>query len=184
MTPPPRPWFQKSITGHRSSKSTFGKNKKRGKKGGKSIQQRWVSECDSLFNASCRLPPRIGILCDTEAGRKLKLVGSGKNLLCFPSILGKNSFPWKLNTFYCVQIRKWNNSVSRLSLNTQCQHFMKRKIFICKCSNEDIIKDLSIWISLQTTVNLSSVKSADVYFGRESIRETYFRERKNPQKPK
>ena len=106
-----------------------------------------------------------------------------KNLLCFPSILRKNSFPWKLNTFCCLQIRKWNNSVSRLPSNTQCQHCVKRKIFICKCSNKDIIKDLSIWISLQTTFNLS-VKSADVYFGRESIRETYFKERKNPQKPK
>ena len=100
-----------------------------------------------------------------------------KNLLCFPSILRKNSFPWKLNKFCCLQIRKWNNSVSRLPSNTQCQHCVKRKIFICKCSNKDIIKDLSIWISLQTTFNLS-VKSADVYFGRESIRETYFSERK------
>ena len=102
-----------------------------------------------------------------------------KNLLCFPSILRKNSFPWKLNKFCCLQIRKWNNSVSRLPSNTQCQHCMKRKIFICKCSNKDFVKDLSIWISLQTTFNLS-VKSAEVYFGRESIRDTYFRERKIP----
>ena len=93
------------------------------------------------------------------------------------SSLRKNSFPCKLNTFCCLQIRKWNNSVSRLPSNTQCQHCMKRKIFICKCSNKDFVKDLSIWISLQTTFNLS-VKSADVYFGRESIRETYFSERK------
>ena len=116
--------------------------------------------------------------------QEIETCGKGKKIFyVFPLFWGRKIFPWKLNTFCCLQIRKWNNSVSRLPSNTQCQHCMKRKIFICKCSNKDIIKDLSIWISLQTTFNLS-VKSADVYFGRESIRETYFRKRKNPQKPK